>query len=235
MNYLELVRTTLLLLRAGNERLSDPIDSLEGLSGINYEAAQWVRMADRDIQNSRTGWLFMRRSAEVDAPAGQRIVDVQAALTDLEYIIPSAGDDDGRFITSYGADRNSEIKCYYVPWERWRGSVFDRAPLSESEAPVRYTVQPDGRLVLDPAPSVSRRLVFDYRAKHAPMEEAESQSLIPVRHRMAIVLWAVARYYCLTRDASNELRAKAGLEMERELQRMYNDQLPEVTYGGTTP
>lgn len=234
MNYLELVQTTLLLLRAGNERLSAPIESLEGLSGINYEVAQWVKMADRDIQNSRAGWLFLRRSAEVDAPAGQRVIDVRSALTDLASVIPSTGDGDGRFITTYGADRLSEIKCHFIPWEMWRGSVYDRAPFSVSEAPIRFTIQPDGRMVLDPAPTVPRRMLFDYRMMHVPMTDGSSESLIPPQHHMAIVMWAIARYYCLTRDAINELRAKAGMEMEREMQRMYNDQLPEITYGGTS-
>lgn len=235
MTYLQLVQRVLLLLRAGNEKLSEPPTTLTNLTGINYEVAQWVAMAVEDIQNLRNDWLFLRKRADIVVPQGQRVVNVAASLTDLEQIIPSTGDDDGRFITSYTSGEQAEIKCWYIPYEQWRGSVFDRRPVSESSAPIRFTILPDGQLELDPTPSQAINLVFDYRRKTLPVTGQDEVPAIPPQHHMAIVHWVIVEYYCLTRDKSSEFRQKSASALNREKVRLFNEQLPEVTYGGTTP
>ena len=235
MNFLQLVQRSLLLLRAGNEKLSDPPTTLDDLTGINFEVKQWVAMAVEDIQNLKPDWLFMRKQANIVVPQGQRVVNIAAALTDLQELIPSSGDDDGRFITSYSTDQQAEIKCWYVPYEIWRGSVYDRQPREQSSAPIRFTIQPDGQLVLDPTPSQAINLVFDYKRKAIPVIGADDVPAIPVEAHMAIVHWVIVEYYCLTRDKSSEFRQKAAVALNREKTKLFNQYLPEVTYGGTNP
>lgn len=231
MTYLQLLQRVLLLLRAGNERLSTPPTDVVDLTGVQYEAAQWVAMATEDIQNERPDWLFMRKQAQVQVQQGSRVFNIRGALTDLVEIIPSVGDGDARFITSYTNEQRAEIKCYYFPWEVWRGSAFDRQPRSQSSAPVRCTIDPSGNLVLDPEPSQAMTLVFDYRRRAVPLVDKDSTPEIPAEHHVAIVYWAVYRYYCLTRDSTAEFRAKAKIEFDREWQKLVNRQTPEITMG----
>lgn len=235
MTYLELLQATLLLIRAGNEKLSDPPETVTGLSGVQYEVAQWIKQSCLDIQRHKSGWTFMREMATVVVQGGQRVVDIRGALTNLSELVPSTGDYDGRFITTYQNPGDSEIKCFYFPWETWRGSVFDRRPVSESSAPIRFTIRPDQQLEFDPTPSVAINVVFDYRRKPIALVNAGDVPAIPEEHHMAIVWWAVRRYYCLTRDKTQELRAKAGDELHREMTAMYNRFLPEITIGGAAP
>lgn len=235
MTYLELVNTLLLLLRASNAKISAPLTSLENLEGVNYEAAAWIAMANRDLQTHRRDWLFMRSSGSVIAPAGTRVLNIRASITDLADIIPSTGDNDGRFITTWTDPTSAEIKCFYIPWEAWRGSVFDRRPVSQSSNPIRFTVRPDDQLEFDPTISEATNLVFDYRRRVTNLQAATDTSVVPEEFHMAIVHWAIYRYYCLTRDATQEYRAKAKIEYDREMQRLYNAQIPEVTIGGGIP
>ena len=235
MTYLELVNRLLLLLRASNEKISTPLINLDNLTGVAYEAAQWIAMANLDLQNYRPNWLFMRRQADVVVSQGQRVVDIRAALTDLEELVPMTGDDDSRFITSYTSEQPSEIKCYYYPYETWRGSVFDRGPTGESSAPIRCTINPNGSLVLDPTPSQAINIKFDYKMKGIPIVGPDDVSVIPLDRHMAIVHWAIVEYYCLTRDKTNDFRAKAKSSLDREKTLLFNSYLPEVTYGGSNP
>lgn len=235
MTYLELVNRLILLLRATNEKISVPLQNLDNLTGVAYEAAQWIAMANLDIQNYRPNWRFMHRQANMVVSQGQREVDIRAALTDLEELIPMTGDDDGRFITSYTSEQPSEIKCYYFPYEVWRGSVFDRGPTGESSAPIRFTVNPNGMLVLDPTPSQAINIKFDYRMKAIALNGPDDISVIPTDRHMAMVHWAIVEYYCLTRDKTNDFRQKASVALNREKTLLFNSHLPEVTYGGQNP
>ena len=233
MNYLQLVQDVLLILRAGNDKLSSPPTDVVGLDGVQYEIARWVAMSVLDIQNWKAGWLFMRRRAEISVPAGGRVVSVRGSIPDLNFVIPSTGDNDAPFITTFANPGDAEIKCYYIPYEAWRGSVYDREPRSQSSAPIRFTIRPDQSLEFDPEPSSAIIARFDYQCAPEPIgNDKDAVPIIPVQYHRAIVWWAVVNYYCTTRDGANYLLRTGQAQLTRELTRLRNDQLPAVTYGG---
>jgi len=235
MNYLQLVQTTLLLLRAGNERLDEPPESITGNKGIAYEVVQWIKLAELAIQSHRSGWLFMTRNTTVDIPAMSRVNNIAASIGDYFSMVAKSGDNDSPFMTVWQNAGDAEVKCFFYKWMDWSGSVFDREPHGITALPCRYTIQPDGQLVFDPTPQGAISCNFNYRAKPVMMDDQDddAQPVVPEPYHQLIVYWAILKFYCLTRDKTQELRQKVQVEFDREMTKLYNEQLPAVDAGGT--
>jgi hypothetical protein len=52
------------------------------------------------------------------------------------------------------------------------------------------------------------------------------------RFHMAIVWWALEKYYCTTRDGTGELLQKSAAQRKREMQKLVNEELEESIDGG---
>lgn len=231
MNYLALVQQLLLLARIGERRLSDPVETVAGLTGPEFEAAQWIAQADVDLQLHRAGWLFMRQSADLLLGTGASTLTPAAAQATIRSVLP-AEDRGGRLsIGCYLDSIADESRVAFVDYEQWYGSSVGRGAPQRSGRPMTCTIRNDV-ILFDATADQNYHITFDFLRQPLRMTVDASVSLIPAEHRMAIVWWALHRYYCLTRDATAEVREKCRIELSREMNRLYAMQLPPVTTSG---
>lgn len=229
MNYLDLVRSGMLLTRTGEKRLSEPMTSFSGATGPEYEMIQWIAQADVDIQNYRSGWLFMRNSGDIVLNQGETQLVPAAAQNTIRAIVPAEDSAGRRSLGCYRDSLADESRVLFVDYETWYGSRIGAGVVRDGR-PMRCTERA-GRLLFDSAADANYHITFDFIRKSQKMTTETSESLVPEEHRMAIVWWALLHYYCLTRDKAQELRAKSEVELHRELTRMFNAQLPPTSTG----
>lgn len=230
MDYLALVNQGLLLSRVGEARLSEPLTTFAGATGPAYEMIQWIAQADVDVQLLRTHWLFMRDSANLLLPEGQSTLVPALSQSAIRLILPAEDNCGRRTIGCYKDSPADGSRITLVDYEQWYGNSLGRGADERTGRPTRYTER-NGTLYFDATTDANYQLTFDYLRLPQRMSVTGSESIIPLQHRMAIVWWALARYYCLTRDKTGELRAKCEAELDREMTRMYLAQLPTVTLG----
>lgn len=230
MTYLELVQQVLLLSRISESRLSEPLSSLTGVTGPEYEVTQWVAQSDVDLQLHRNGWLFMRGNADLLLSSGASSLTPAAAQNTIRMILPAEEDNGRRSIGCYLDSLADESRVNFVDYERWYAVGYGRGTLQRTGRPA-HCANNNGVLLFDAVADENYRITFDYVRQPQRMTLATSESLIPDEHRMVIVWWALHRYYSLTRDSTPEFRAKCKVEMDRELNRLYAAQLPPITAG----
>lgn len=227
MNYLALVQQLLSLLRASDRRVSEPLTTFTGATGVTYEAIQWIAQADVDLQLHRARWSFMRQQADIALPSGNSSVVLASSLDTIRRLIP-AEHCGGRSIGVYRDSTADETRVAYYDYENWYGLHLGRGNQLGNGRPGRCTNNA-GTLLFDTIADQNYQLTFDYERTAARMTATDSESLIPVEHRMAIVWWALVRYYCTTREKVEALRKSGAIELDREMNRLYTQQLPPIT------
>jgi hypothetical protein len=225
LNFLALCQMTYSLLRAGEERSPAP-DTVEGQSSVNGEIVRWVAQADLDIQNEKEAWLFLRKEGLINVSEGVSSFNPSDFIGGFGELALANNEDKGRYAMMFRDSRADETPIRYVPWESWQFGIFDRGQRGTGR-PVRMTLRPDGNVQIDPVPDSNYVMRLPYKMAPLRMTANDSLSPIPERHRMAIVWWAIARYYCVTRDGTGEFLAKAQRELDREMNRLCQTQLPE--------
>lgn len=230
MNYLSLVQKMLLLMRASETRLSEPLTTFAGATGVTYEAIQWIADADVDLQRHRDGWRFMRLHADIALATGESSVAPASALDTVSKVIPAEDVGGYRSIGCYLDSLADESRVAYLDYEHWYGNGVGRGVSERTGRPGRCTMD-QGTLRFDTTADQNYQVTFDYLRTASRMTTATAESLIPDAHRMAIVWWALLHYYCLTRDKTTEFREKCRIELAREMNRLYNKQLPSITTG----
>ena len=230
MDYLALVNQGLLLSRVGEARLSEPLTAFTGATGPAYEMIQWIAQADADIQLHNDAWLFMRGSADLLLATGQSSLTPAAAQATIRKLLPAENDRGQRSIGCYKDSLADESRVNLIDYEVWYGNNIGRGVSQRTGKPSRCTER-SGVIYFDSVADDNYHVTFDFLRQPQRMTATTSTSLIPAEHRMAIVWWALHRYYCLTRDNATEFRAKCEIELKRELNRLYGAQLPPITTG----
>lgn len=233
MNFLQLAQKVHLFVRIGEETPGTQPTAVTGQTGVLAEMVQWVVNAHDDICRSRTQWAFMRGSLEVTLAEGSRTISkatIEADTATFDSIRPYVTNN-GAFlgIRPDGVADAAEETVQYVPYQHWSGT-YDAAPLSTGQ-PRYFTVTPDQGLEFDTLPDRDYVIRSNFDKKVVALTVNGSLPMFPERYHNAIVWWAIVHYYCLSRDKTQELRAKADMELKRELNKLYNEQLPDMTIG----
>lgn len=227
MNFLELCQTTLSIARSGQGELGAEPETVIQQSGKLGEIVRFVRLAWQDIQHSNPHWRFMKRESTLLLPQGQNVAD-PAAIDDYDGLSLAQAPLDRRFITFTSVSNpGTEQIIRFVPYPDFQQSFLDRAPRAEG-TPSMFTITPGGRLRFDAIAiePITLRLVIR-RAAQALAEDADIP-IMPARHHMAIVWWAIVNYYCTTRDDADKLRVRAEVQLQREMRLLRHEQLEEV-------
>jgi hypothetical protein len=224
MNYLELVNATIVLVRASQAPLESSVTTMEGLTGLSFEIASYVNMALEGIENDQLRWKWMMRRGTLIVAPGETVADPRS-LDGFDYLIVDGIQDSHSVRLSTQQDGSGAQRIAYVPWEAWSASQFG---LSSSQGvPAHFTIDPSERIVLSSAPQQESFLSVRYRRKNQVLRASEDTPEMPNRHHMAIVWWAIARLYCLTRDVDG-LRQKSEVELRRAMQKLRNEQLEDA-------
>lgn len=227
MTYLQLCQRLHLLLRAGQGNVGTQPSTVIGQADFLREVVTWIDQSYQDLQNLHPDWLF--RQTQGTLALTTREVDPTATLTDYLELQPTEASSTERYITVYKDTVADETPCYYLPFEQWTFGVFDRGTRSTGR-PVRFTITPQETMLFDPTPDAYTAR-FNYTRTVQTLSADADIPIVPAPYQQAIVYWAMARYYGLTRDDSDKLLIKAETALQRELNRLTRDQLPEYTVG----
>lgn len=225
MNYLQLAQTLHQILRVGQAALGTAPTAVTGQVGIPGELVFFIARAWEDIQNSQPRWRFMVKNGTLVLPQGSVRIST-SAISDLDTIILSDSDYRGRFITAYRDSVADEQIIRYISYQDWQQGYLARGERGTG-TPSRFTLRPDNQLEFDVLADVAYTLRFDYRRTPQQLVANNDIPIMKSRFHMAIVWWAIHHYYCITRDA-NDLMAKSGRELKREMQKLLNEELEEV-------
>lgn len=225
-NFLQLVQNTFRLVRIGQADIGTEPADVENQTGKQAEFVFFVQMAWNDIQNEKTGWRFMRKNGTLTLAQGQTVV-LTSAIPDFD-MLATATDDRGRFITLYSDDVRDEQIVRYVPWQHWQQSYLQRGPRGVG-TPANFTVRPDNSLEFDLEADRPYTINVWYKRTPQTLLVSSDTPIMPARYSMAIVWWAINRYYCLTRSDAKMLEAKSAQNLRLEMMKLYNSQLDEFT------
>lgn len=225
MTFLKLCQRLHLLLRAGQGTVGTVPATVTGQTGFELELVTWIAQSYQDLQNLHPDWRFRQKLGSLALNA--REVDPGATLADYLELQPTEASSGERYITVYRDSVEDETLCYYLPYEQWAFGVFDRGQRSPGR-PVRFTLTPQETLAFDPVPD-GYTARFNYTRTIQTLAADADVPIIPDEYQMALVYWAMARFYGLTRDESDKLGGRAEIALQRELSRLRRDQLPEYT------
>lgn len=222
MNYLQLVQTMHRLVRADNAKLGAAPTSVVGQDGILDELAFFIAQANLDIQNESNNWRFMWREQTLTLPAGQDTVNPSAIPDFGDYILAEI-DGAGRYITMWRVSRADEITVRFVPFPSWQQSYLERGQRGPGQ-PGNFTILPDNRMRFDMVADDAYTIRVNYKRSRQSLSQNTDIPIIPEQHRMAIVWWAINRYFCTTRTGADKLRQLSEREMRREMRSLYSRQ-----------
>lgn len=219
--------------RIGEDAPGSAPVTVNGQRGVLAEIVGWVQDASDDIQADQDDWRFREGSAIVLVPSGARTVDVSSSsATDYDTWRPYTGDLCRRHILAHYNSQGSadQQPVWFVEWDQWRGGMYERGSAGDTTGkPTHFTVRPDGLLRLYPTADAPVVLTLAYRKAVQPLLADNDVPILPVRHHDAIV-WRALMYYADTRDKTQEPYAKWERRRKQAMQRLYRDQLPEISF-----
>lgn len=231
MDYLALCKKVHLMVRIGEETPGTQPAAVTGQTGVLAEMVQWVTASHDDICKLHTDWAFMRGSTSFTLALGDRILtkaEMVAAVPTFGKVAPFVTDN-GAFIgiTPVADPGAAEEIVEYVPYQEWQGA-YDAPPI-QTGRPTHFTIAPDQSMEFSAIPDQAYSVRTNYRKKVVPLAANTDQPMLDEDYHNLIVYWAVVHYYCLSRDKTQELRAKADAGLKRELTKLRNEQLPAFT------
>jgi len=167
---------------------------------------RWTQRAWRDIQNDQPLWNFMKRTGVMPLAEGETTYDIKqivdaslpAGFEDWQYeeLLPWVASFDARYIwmVNGAAEEPQRNFCYYVPPERFFGSISRYNDRNEG-LPGRFTFDPGGHIVFDSKPPNDDLYIrFDYRAvQHTLQDDADEPRGLPEKFHDLIVYAAMAK------------------------------------------
>lgn len=229
MTFLDLCKVVHLILRVGEETPGTQPVAVTGQSGQLAEIVEYVKRSHADICRLHPNWLFMQASGTVSLTVGSRKVTkaaLLAAYPNLGRVMPFVVND-GAYLGITPDGESAEQTVIHVSYQDWIGN-YDAPPIP-SGMPRHFTITPDGDIEFDANADRAYSIRFMYRKRVVDLAADGDQPMFDEDYHMLIPWWAVRRYYCASRDSTNELLQKSDVEMRRELHRMRNDLLPDFT------
>lgn len=226
MTFLQLVQKLQRLLRIEQSALGSTPTTVVGQTGVLGELVHFIADSWTDIQNDNAHWLFMQKRGTLALPVSNINVAF-TSIADFETLILSDADGRGRFITMYRDSVADEQIVRYIPYQDWQQSYLQRGDRG-SGMPALFTVLPDGRLEFDLTADDDYTLRFDYRRTAQALAADGDEPIVAARYHNAIVWWAINRYYCTTRSETGAFFNTSARELKREMQKLINEQTPEI-------
>ena len=184
---------------------------------------EWVLMAYQDIQIINPTWNFLRADFSFQTIAATS--DYLPTAISLDELSQWNVDGIRSYLTSSGVA--GERSLHPMSWE-WLREVRLFGTIS-SGPPVELAIRPSKAIVLWPTPDAAYTITGEYWKRPQTMTANTDEPLIKDAFQMAIV-WKAVKYYAADQGAA-ELYATASINYTHILNRLENDQLPEITFG----
>jgi hypothetical protein len=223
MNYLQLVRR--LQVEAGASGVSIP--TVIGLGGEAARLATWINAAWVDVQNENLDWDWMRSSFSFPT------INAQASYTPIECGVTDFGswkrDTFRSYNTAVGLD--SEQYINHIDYDDWRNMYLFGNNRTVYSEPIEFAIRPqDNALCLGFIPNGQYTIVGDYFKVASELVNDADIPNLPVKYHMVIVYRALEMYGMY--EAAQDAVMRGKTEYRKLSQKMYNDQMPEITLAG---
>jgi hypothetical protein len=212
MNYLEL---SIELAKLAD--VSGQPSSVDNVRGEHARITGWVNQAWKEIQGAQQQWSFMWAEATpIAIVAGTSLYEQP---TDCRSIIAN---------TVYVKDAGGASRAItFKPYNEFK--TLTRNAMSGE--PQYWTVRPDEKISLYPAPSVNYTLVFDCYKKPQALADSVDTPSLPDQYHMAIVYLGLYHYGVF--EEAPSVMQMASMNYNRYLLQMSNELLPDFQLGGT--
>lgn len=231
MTFLELCKRVHLLLRIGEGTPGTEPSTVVGQTKVLFEIVEWVKAAHDDICKLRSAWKFLQGRATLALPEGGRILTpsaIELQVADFDKLMPLVRNDYAYIlIAPSDEDSPAEAEVIYVPAQQFYGR-YDMTPISTG-MPRYFTLRDDGALEFDTLADRDYDVRVHYRKDITTLAEDDDEPMFDSRYHMAIVEWAIVHYYCAGRDGVRETLIKHDTILRREMNKLFNEQLPDFT------
>jgi len=195
-----------------------------GQTGELARVVQWIQSAWLDIQNARTEWRWMRKSATILTVAGQSggydapDADVATWCLDTARNYPTA------------TGNVAEVFMDFVEYDDFRDSYLYGALRTAQSRPMVFTIEPANTLAFGPVSNGDYTVTNDYFSRAAELADDTSEPGMPARFHMAIMWRALMLYGGY--EAASEAYARGQNEFTVLMSMLEIDQLPMIRMGG---
>lgn len=229
--FLTLCRSVHRILRIGEDAPGTAPETVEDQEGVLAEIVAWVQDAYRDIQSDQDAWAFREQSTVVSIGTA-RTVGADLLPDDYEVLRPYTADFCRRHIlvSPTGEAPENSQPVWFIEWEHWRGGRYERGQAVDATGqPSYFTVMPDGSLRFDRTPVVPTDITIAYQRTLHELAVDDDVPILPARHHDAIV-WRAAMAYADSREKTSESYQKWERRRKQAMNRLYRDQLPEMSF-----
>lgn len=187
--------------RSGGDLASFAAGNRDDLRLVAAARSAWLW-----LENDRE-WSWQRKSildgAVVDAQAAYTAVELKPAATDFRSWWPESRE--YRLTIYPSGNQAATVELRFMPYERFRQSLLVGA--QTPGAPQHWSISPEGKMLLGPAPLGAWVLQADYRASPTTLADEAAVPVLPT-HYHEIIVWR-ALMEAASLDAASEVYDRA--------------------------
>ena len=209
MNYIQLIQR----LKRESGRSGTVPASVAVLAGDDLNLGAWVADAWRDVQRRRADWAWMRKTVIGPLPnasGAYAATDIDPLATDL-----ARWQDSTRWyaVRCFATATPGQVwDLLWLPYEQFQALFMVAQPAPG--APQYWSVAPDNRLLLGPAPTLATYSVrADYWARPSELALDADTPGMPAQFHMLLVWRALLEVAGFDAAPEVEVRAKRNLRM----------------------
>ena len=178
--------------------------------GEALRLVNWVKNADKYVQNLWDNWKFLRAQYSENTQAGTR---------DLPGVQDLAFYDEGTFKMIQSGDTDESL-IFVVEYDAIKGEILS----TDEDIPSRVIIMPDGTLEVDPPANGAHNITCDYYTVPVTLANNADVSAIPVKYQDVILGRALILYGNF--EAAPEAKAQGTELYTDQLSKLENSQLP---------
>lgn len=235
--YLQLCQQVHRILRVGDDAPGTAPTTVVAQALELGDIVYFVNEAWQQLQMHHPDWLWMISSVSVTLTPNVGTVTVSNFRTQNDrfaHIRPYVAQSLQRYgnVRDNSATANPHMPVWFIPWQDYDG-WYNRSPTPASARPTFFTEQPNRTVRLYPPPStptVGFNWVFSIPCRITPqtLSVDADEPEMPDEFHDILVWWAVD-LFCRVRTNMGPLSIEAKREVNRQLDRLAADQLPEMT------
>jgi hypothetical protein len=206
-----------------------PVSTLTA-TGDDLRVVNWVDWAWRDIELMHESWLWRRATATGQTNGTTTMAAAASvpgfALTSFSRWLQPARDYQPsayRVTDGISAERPLRFMSYNDFRQRFLTGTHTPGALT------RWTIAPNGDLLVGPTPDSAHLVRSDYIKGHTPMAADADAPGMPADHHMTIVWRALKEYGGF--DAASEVWQRADANLNSGMAALAQSQLPPMRWG----
>jgi hypothetical protein len=236
--FLELCQQVHRKLRIGDNAPGSVPVTVVSQTGDLGDIVAAVQEAWLQLQNHHRDWRWLRGSVSYAMTPNVNTITVANFRTQesrFAHVLWYLAGSDMRYanVRDNGAVTNPDMAVWFIPWQEFSGGIYTRNPQPTAFQPQYWSEQPNRSVRTWPAPNTppsGGNWLFSLPCRLLPQSLTANTDVpeMPVEFHNIIVWWAVD-IFCRTRTNFDRLSAEAKKEVNRQLDQLAADQLPEMT------